>query len=384
MIYFDQAATSFPKPPEVLAAVQHAMETCASIGRSGHKLSMAASEIAFEARKTAGKMFDASPEQVVFTFNATHGLNIAIRSVVSPGDKVLISGFEHNAVVRPLHHLGAEMIVCGTKLFDPEDTLQAFEQGLQSGAAAVICTHVSNVFGYILPVEKIAALCRDYNVPFVLDASQSAGVLPVSMKRLDAAFIAMPGHKSLFGPQGTGLLLCGKMPKPLLYGGTGSTSRDPSMPDFLPDLLEPGTHNLPGIAGLLAGLQFVDSTGPSSIITHELRLRQLFQKVCSQLPNISGYFDTSGNQSGVISWNVKGTDCETVASALSERGVAVRAGLHCAPLAHQSAGTLDSGTVRISFSVNNTEDEILSFGAVISDLLEGGFSYGMHLPILRF
>ncbi len=384
MIYFDHAATSFQKPPEVFAAVQNAMETCASIGRSGHKLSMAAAELAFEARKTAGILFDTPPEQVVFTFNATHGLNIAIHSLISPGDKVLVSGFEHNAVVRPLHHLGAEIMVAGTGLFDPQDTLQAFENGLKSGAKAVICTHVSNVFGYILPIKQIAELCRIYHVPFIVDASQSAGILPVSLKDLYAAFIAMPGHKSLYGPQGTGLLLCGQQPKPLLYGGTGSNSRDYSMPAFLPDLAEAGTHNVPGIAGLLAGMKYVQTVGISNIYQKEQQLLKIITEIFHSFPQIQSYHSVSGCQTGVISWNIRGLDCETVAAALADRGVAVRAGLHCSPLAHQSAGTLDTGTIRISFSDRNTEDELMRFGSILSDVIGRVISSGMHLPFQRF
>ncbi len=375
MIYFDHAATSFQKPPEVFDAVCKAMETCSSIGRSGHKLSSAAAKLAFEARRTAGNLFDTPPDHVVFTFNATHGLNIAIQSLVSSGDKVLVSGFEHNAVIRPLHHLGAKIMIAGAKLFDPEDTLQAFENGLKAGVRAVICTHVSNVFGYILPVEKIAKLCTMYGVPFILDASQSAGVLPVSLKDLDAAFIAMPGHKSLYGPQGTGLLLCRNLPKPLLFGGTGSNSRDYTMPPFLPDLAEAGTHNVPGIAGLLAGMQYIQSVGCSKIAEKERMLTDKLIKLFRSFPEIRSYYSCPDLQTGVISWNIHGVDCETVAAALAERGVAVRAGLHCSPLAHQSAGTLDTGTVRISFSDRNTEEEVIEFCDILIDLMESGFYY---------
>ena len=375
MIYFDHAATSFPKPMEVVNAVNHAMETCSSIGRSGHRLAMSAAEIAFETRKAAGAMFDTPPDHVVFTNNATHGLNIAIRSVVSPGDKVLISGFEHNAVVRPLYHLGTEIMVAGNRLFDPDHTLYEFEKNIKSGIHAVVCTHVSNVFGYILPVEEIASLCRQCSIPFILDASQSAGVLPVSLLKLQASFIAMPGHKALFGPQGTGLLLCGQMPKPLLYGGTGSNSRDNDMPQFLPDLAEAGTHNVPGIAGLLSGIRYVQNAGQSKILSKE---QDLVEKAVNILNCYFDKFDIYSNiscQSGVLSWNIKGVDCETVAAALAQQGVAVRAGLHCAPLAHKSAGTIGSGTVRMSFSCMNTEEELDAFSDTISGLVERGFSF---------
>lgn len=174
------------------------------------------------------------PENVVFTFNATHGLNIAIKSLVKRGDTVLISGYEHNAVTRPLHALGAVVKVAYGPLFQPEAMFRSFEEQLTPEVCAVVCNHVSNVFGYILPVERIAALCRARGVPFILDASQSAGCLPVDMSQLKAAFIAMPGHKGLYGPQGTGLLLCGTDTQPLLEGGTGSMSARQEMPDFLP------------------------------------------------------------------------------------------------------------------------------------------------------
>ena len=183
---------------------------------------MRAADAVYDCRCLAGALFDAQPEQVVFTMNATHALNLAIKTLVKPGGRAVISGFEHNAVLRPLHHLGAEIIVAGRRLFDPADTISAFDRAITPGTSAVICTHVSNVFGYILPVEEIAALCRARGVPFVLDASQSAGLLPVRLAELGADFIGMPGHKALYGPQGTGLLLCARMPDTLLEGGSGS------------------------------------------------------------------------------------------------------------------------------------------------------------------
>ena len=261
MIYLDNGATSFWKPPEVEAAMAWALRNCANPGRGGYGAALRAGKVVYRCRETAAELFGCRPEQVVFTSNCTHGLNIALNSLIKPGDRVVISGFEHNAVTRTLHRLKAVVMVAGRRLFDPADTLAEWENALKNGAKVGITTHVSNVFGYILPVAEMAALCRKYGVPFVLDAAQSAGSLPVRLDDLGAAFIAMPGHKGLYGPQGTGLLLCREGGEPLLEGGTGSDSRNQAMPDYLPDRLEAGTHNVPGAAGLLAGMGFVRRVG---------------------------------------------------------------------------------------------------------------------------
>lgn len=210
MIYLDNGATSFHKPPQVFRAVERAFRTCANPGRGGYDAAMEASRQVFLCREEAGRLFHCQPEQVIMTASCTHGLNMAIRTLVKPGMKVAVSGFEHNAVTRPLHALGAETIVAGRKLFDWEDTLNAFHRALNQGAEAAVFTHVSNVFGYILPVEELADMCRRRGVPFILDAAQSAGTLPLDLLELGADFIAMPGHKGLLGPQGTGLLLCSR------------------------------------------------------------------------------------------------------------------------------------------------------------------------------
>ena len=360
MIYFDAGATTLQKPPGVAAAVRNAMQHYASPGRGGHPPAMDAAEAVFACRELAGELFDAAPENVVFTMNATHALNIAIRTLVHPGDRVVISGFEHNAVTRPLHHIGADVVVAGRKLFDAADTLADFDRAVTEKTRAVICTHVSNVFGYILPVAQIAALCAARGVPFILDASQSAGALPVSLKKLGAAFIAMPGHKGLYGPQGTGILLCGRMPEPLMQGGSGSQSRLQEMPDYLPDGAEAGTQNVCGICGLAAGLRFVGVTGVDAIGSHERRLRQRLITGLRELGGIT-VFDGGEEQLGTVSFLVDGEDCEQTAKRLADRGICVRAGLHCAPTAHESASTLDSGTVRASFSFFNTERETDQF-----------------------
>ena len=356
MIYLDSAATTFQKPVAVPNAVTRAMQTCASVGRGGHAAAMAAAETVYQGRVMAAELFDAEPEQVVFTMNATHGLNIAIRSLLSPGARVVVSGFEHNAVTRPLRALHADVRVAGEKLFDADDTLRAFERAIAAKPDAVICTHVSNVFGYILPVEEIAALCRAENVPFILDASQSAGSLPVSLRRSGARFIAMPGHKGLYGPQGTGILLCADGGQPLLFGGTGSNSTEQEMPDFLPDRLEAGTHNVCGIAGLTEGMRFVRKQTPAAIFRREQALLHQMQGELREQKNFRLF--TGPSQAGVLSVNVENADCEEAAQALAQEGIAVRAGLHCAPLAHRSAGTAETGTVRFSFSAFNTPHEV--------------------------
>ena len=217
MIYLDNGATSYPKPERVIRAVTRAMYNCASAGRGGYPLAENAAKVLYRCREAAGKLFCCKPEQVVLTNSCTHGLNIAIRSLVQPGDKVVISGFEHNAVVRPLHARNAQTCVAGRRLFDWEDTLQDFEAKLE-GAKAAVFTHVSNVFGYILPIEAMAQMCRSRGIPFIIDAAQSAGMLDVDMESLGADFIAMPGHKGLLGPQGTGLLLCRASAQPILFG----------------------------------------------------------------------------------------------------------------------------------------------------------------------
>ena len=345
MTYLDSGATSFPKPRAVTDAVLCAMETCGNPGRGGYEAAMRAARTVLRCRERAGELFDCEPEQVVCTTSCTHGLNMAIRTLVKPGSRVVISGFEHNAVTRPLHALGANITVAGRKLFDQADTLEQFEKALKRGVDAAVFTHVSNVFGYILPVEEMAQLCKKYRVPFIVHCAQSAGTLPVSLRNWGADFIAMPGHKGLLGPMGTGLLLCSRVPNPVLAGGTGRQSENQLMPDFLPDAGEAGTVNVPGIAGLSAGIDLIQKEGPEQIFLREQREMQR----CVKRMEKFGFRVFSGeNQCGTVSF-VPDCGCEELAGFLGKQGVCVRAGLHCAPLAHESAGTLSTGTVRISF-----------------------------------
>ena len=370
MIYLDNAATTLIKPPAVVHAVTKALRTASNPGRGAHASAMAAAELVYDCREAAAALFHMpDPSRVVFTLNATHALNIAIRSLASRGSRVVISGFEHNAVLRPLHALGAELRIAGRRLFDPQGMLEDFRT-LLPGADLAVCTHVSNVFGYILPVEEIAALCREQGVPLIVDASQSAGLIDPDQQRLGAAFIAMPGHKGLLGPAGTGILLCGYEGKPLLYGGTGTNSASPEMPDFLPDRLEAGTCNVPGIAGLREGIRFVSDRGPAAILAHEQRLLRRLAERLAAVPSLRLFTAPELGQAGILSFTHESIDSESFCESLAAHGIAVRGGLHCAPLAHGSAGTSTGGTVRISLSPFVDEAQIDRCCAVIEELLQ--------------
>ena len=351
MTYLDHGATSFPKPPAVCRAVGEAMERCANPGRGSHAAARAGAKVLYRCREAAGELFHIRPENVVLTQNCTQGLNMAIRTLVRPGDRVVISGFEHNAVTRPLYGLGARVTVAGRRLFDWEDTLRSFRKALDRGAKSAVFTQTSNVFGYLLPVEEMAGECRRRGIPFIIDAAQSAGVVPIDFEELGADFIAMPGHKGLLGPMGTGLLLCGRMPRPLLLGGTGSESENQSMPDFLPDRGEAGTLNVSGFAGLEAGIRQVLEEGADAIGRREAALAAYTARELGKL----GYEVFAGpHQMGTVSFRGR-EDCQTLCDRLE--GIALRAGLHCAPLAHRSAGTLDTGTIRVSFGWNSRPED---------------------------
>ena len=371
MIYLDSAATTLQKPAAVPRAVAGAILTMASPGRGAYGPAARASEVLLALREEAARLFHVpEPEQVVLTASATHGLNVAVRTLVRPGGTVLLSGWEHNAVTRPLAAVpGAVVRTVRAPLFRPEAFLEDMDRQLREDPPdAVFLTQVSNVFGYVLPVAEAAALCRARGVPLAVDASQAAGVLPVELADWGARFVAMPGHKGLYGPQGTGLLLCGGEAEPVLLGGTGSASRLAEMPEFLPDRLEAGTHNVPGAAGLLEGLRFVRQKGPAALLRHETALKDLAAGELAKLPGVE-VFHSAQHQSGVLSFRVAGRDVGEAADRLAQGGIAVRAGLHCAPLAHQSGGTGRTGTVRVSFSAFNSQKEVERFVRVLRQMV---------------
>ena len=373
MIYFDNAATTLQKPPDVWRAAVQAMDTCGNPGRSGHKAAMRAAEIVYDCRCLAADFFGLKePERVVFTMNATHALNIAIKSCLKDGGHAVVSGYEHNSVVRPLEGLkekGVTYTAARSPLFDPDQAYNALAAALEEETRCVILTHVSNVFGFILPVEKVDALCQRRGIPLIIDASQSAGILPLDVSRLSAAaFVCMPGHKGLYGPQGTGILLCCKDVSlySVLEGGTGSLSGETRQPDFLPDALESGTLNVPGIAGLAEGLRFV-SRSREAIREREAALVRAAANGLSAIPGVTVWHDDAC-QSGVLSFRADWADPAGMGERLAQRGICLRSGLHCAPLAHQSAGTLPEGTLRAGFSAFNTGREVEIFLQTVENL----------------
>lgn len=373
MIYLDSAATTLQKPTSVCRAVEAAMLSCGNPGRSGHRAAMQAARIVYECREEAADLFGVSePERIVFTLNATHALNIAIKSQLHGGGHAVISGYEHNSVVRPLNAMeNVSYTVAQSPLFDQAAAYDAIVAAVRDDTTCIICTHVSNVFGFILPIKRIDEYCGRKGIKLIIDASQSAGVLPVNVSELEnTSFICMPGHKGLYGPQGTGILICCNDNDlySLMQGGTGSDSRNVSQPDMLPDIFESGTLNVCGIAGLAEGIRFVKKTGLSQI---EQKERMLARRLESRLRDIGGltvYYDRI-SLCGPVSMAVKDIPSEELCLKLAARGFCLRGGLHCSPLAHQSAGTIEEGTARVSFSYFNNIREIEAFAAEIRKIV---------------
>ncbi len=366
MIYFDNSATTFPKPRTVRDAVSSALSGYANPGRGGHSFSMAAAEEIYSARKAAAEFFDShKPENVIFTLNCTAAINTVIKGILKSGDHVVVSELEHNSVMRPLEkltHRGITMTAARVFPCDDDKTIESFRSSINAATRLIICTHASNVWGIRLPVERISALAHEYGIPILVDAAQSAGVIPISIRKSGIDFLCAAGHKGLYGPMGTGMLIVGGdiVPDSLTEGGTGSSSISFSQPEELPDRLESGTPNVAGVAGLRAGIGFVKRNKPENISKHEFVLIKRLYKELSKIDGIKLYMPEPEPEFfvPVLSFNIKDSDSEAVGQELGRRGIAVRAGLHCSPAAHRAAGTLDRGAVRVSPSFFNKPVEI--------------------------
>jgi cysteine desulfurase family protein len=365
-IYFDNAATSWPKPPEVRAALEgHFGEAGGNPGRSGHRMSIAAARVVEDARDRVAELFGMTdPGRVIFTKNATEALNVAIYGVVGPGGHVVTSSIEHNSVMRPLRHLealGAEVTVVPCA---PDGTLDADDvrRAIRPDTRLVVTLHGSNVTGALLPIAGIARAARTAGVPYLVDASQTAGAVPLDMEALGIDLLAFTGHKSMLGLTGTGGLCLaeGIEVPPLMRGGTGSRSDLEFQPDFLPDALESGTMNTAGLAGLAAGVGHVLGRGVEAIHAHELALVARFVEGVAEIEGVTEYGPKDLDQRcGVISFNVAGMTCSEVGTLLDrDYEIMSRVGLHCAPGAHRTIGTFPTGTVRFGFGAFSTVEEV--------------------------
>jgi cysteine desulfurase family protein len=369
MVYFDNPATSWPKPPQVKEAMSRFMEEVgANPGRSGHFLSIEAARIIFESREALSVLFHVKDSsRIIFTLNATESINLALKGLLKPGDHVITSGMEHNSVMRPLRDLEKRGIELNIIPCSEEGMLdsQEVEKRIQSNTKMVVLNHASNVTGTLLPIEEVGLIVRKHNLLYLVDAAQTAGAYPIDIEKDHIDLLAFTGHKSLYGPQGTGGLVIGerideKGMIPLKQGGTGSRSEFEEQPDFLPDRFESGTPNGVGIAGLLAGVQFVLENGVKQIRQNEITLIENLIQGLKQIPQVKLYGpEYQGDRIATLSFNVAAVSSSVTASRLEkEFGILCRPGLHCAPAAHRTIGTFPEGTVRFGLGVFNTEAEI--------------------------
>ncbi len=375
MSYFDNAATTYPKPPSVVRATAEApVKYGGNPGRSGHAYSYNAAAMVYDARCTAAGMFKSSPENTVFTSNCTHSLNLAIKGIVRPGDRLVVSSMEHNSVARPAYVLskaGAIVDVATVGKTD-EETLENFYSLINPGTRCVVCTAASNVTGRVMPIREIAEICRSMGVCFIVDGAQACGIIPVTLDD-GMNFICTAGHKGLYGVTGTGLLISdgSYVPKTIIEGGTGATSAELEQTGFMPERLESGTLNTVGIASLKAGIDYVQNYGMEDIFSHEQSLCEIFIDGLRKTDGVTVY--RNGDRFvPIVSFNIEEIPSSAVSEALSERGFALRGGLHCAPLAHRTLGTLPEGTVRFSPSVFNSETDVRRLLSEVKKIAKDG------------
>ena len=377
IIYLDHAATSWPKPEAVKEAMLQAMETAgANPGRGSHQMATNASRVLFNTRRIIAKLFGIrNPNDIVLTSNTTMSLNLAIKGILEPGDHVITTMMEHNSVRRPLEYLKSlgHIEVDYLPLTDEgQISIDMMESKIRPHTKLVVVSHSSNLLGSILPLQEISAVTRKYRIPFLVDAAQSAGVLPIDVEKMGIDMLAFPGHKGLLGPQGTGGLYIHPDldVKPLLHGGTGSQSEAVGQPTVRPDRYESGTPNTIGYAGLRAGIEQVLSLTLDHIYEHEWSLSQYLIEGLEKVPGAHILGPGKGYpRSGLVSFYIENLDSAEIAFRLDrEYGIAVRSGYHCTPLAHESAGTLNRGAVRASFGVNSTEAEVSALLAAVHHL----------------
>lgn len=379
MIYLDNAATTFPKPQRVISAMCEAQRIYgANPGRGGHKMTLQAGKKVFSCRSALSELFGAEEERVIFTLNCTAALNTAIKGSVKKGDHVIISSLEHNSVLRPVHRLSEQgkitYDVFEVNPSDEDETVNNFLSLINDRTNLAVCTMVSNVFGTVLPFERIGRICRKNSIRFILDGAQGAGSHRINMKEMPIDILCLPGHKGLLGPMGTGVLILGENAEvdSLTEGGTGSSSLSASQPEFYPDRLESGTPNLPGIAGLYEGVRFIRCFGgEKAVLKKESCLLNVLKQDLSVIPNLTVYDRMHTLPTNVLSFNVNGKHSEEVAEYLDRMNIALRAGYHCSYLAHKNCGTMESGTVRVSTGIFNTKKDIKNLAFYLNKIAMG-------------
>ena len=362
MIYFDNAATTYPKPSSVLASAVLAMKKYSfNSGRGGYKESIKAGEMIYSVREKVASMFGFEPQNVAFTKNCTEALNMAIKGSVKSGDHIIISSLEHNSVSRVAEKLFDDGIIdydIAKYSYNDDETVANFENLIKPNTTLVVCMHSSNAFGVTFPVAKIGKMCKLHGIRFVVDGAQGAGVADINVKRDNIDILCAPGHKCLLGAMGTGFIAVrdGLELSTVEEGGTGSNSMSLKQPDFLPDRLEAGTLNNSGIISLGKGIDYINSYGTDAIYNHEFSLMQHTYKALENINDVVLYtpFPEQGKTMPIISFNFGDYSSEKTAAILAKNDICTRAGFHCTPLAHKHFGTTDRGTVRISFGMFNT------------------------------
>lgn len=393
-IYLDNASTSFPKAPSVADAMyDYLKNSCVNVNRGGYQSAFSVEERIYETREQLCRLFHfPKAKNVIFTPNVTTSLNILLKGLLHKGDHVLVSSMEHNAVMRPFVQLSQEGVSFSRIPGNPDGTMktETLSSLITPHTKALVCLHASNVCGTVMPVKFLSSFCREHNLFFILDAAQTAGVLPIHMDELSIDGLAFTGHKGLRGPQGTGgFLISQRLEKelnPLLSGGTGSISHTEDVPSFLPDRFEPGTPNIPGILGLHAALSYLEQEPFERTFQKESRLTEYFLKGLSLLDKNEEYIRVIGKKTmeercAVVSVQTLQKDMAQAAYELDTTfGIQTRVGLHCAPSAHKTLGTYPAGTIRFSFGPENTEKELdfaLHALSVVSGITEGGNSHGI-------
>ena len=365
MIYLDNAATTLQKPQCVIDAVVRAMTTMGNAARGAHSGALAASRAVYDCRCKIARLFGCTlPENVIFTANSTEALNIALNGIFQPGDHVITTDLEHNSVLRPLYRLEKQgNITLSFVAADRQGRVKTgdFEDLIQPNTRAIVCTHASNLTGNLIDVAAVGKIAKEHGLLLVVDASQTAGAVPIDMEAMGIDILCFTGHKGLMAPQGTGGLCIreGVEVRPFKVGGSGVHSYDPEQPTEYPTRLEAGTLNTHGIAGLSAALDFLEETGIDAIREKTMALTRRFYEGISRIPGITVYGDFSGERTAVVALNIRDYDSGAVADALYEEfSIATRAGAHCAPRMHRALGTVDQGAVRFSFSWFSTEAEV--------------------------